>query len=166
MPAPLLARAVLDAQAELLRAADHVPERFQDQGPEGMNSAAWILYHGASVHDSWVQRLIAGGERDATFEPFLAEQSGPPPFVDARAHADRAIQRATDVLSGLTEERLLDRAHTRPGSSYEGWTVGHMLVRCIAHLFVHAADLNVLATLGGKPDLDLPGDMPHTSSHP
>lgn len=36
-------------------------------------------------------------------------------------------------------------------------------MRDLAHLFSHAAELNVIATSAGAGDMGLPGDMPNTS---
>ncbi len=137
MNTPLLARAVLDGQDAIMQAADRVPAEHRDGAPAGLSSGAWLLTHAAETHQVWVGAYVGRRERD----PWLqAHRDGvdAPSFAEAREAAEKAFLEATPILESLNDDELSQTAKTKPGSFLEGATVGQILARAIAHLYVHA----------------------------
>lgn len=76
------------------------------------------------------------------------------------------MARSAEVLGAFQDSRLTQAFEVPSSSWLAGWTVGQLLVRSVAHLYVHSAELNLLVTLGGGEDLYLPRAMTHTASAP
>jgi hypothetical protein len=176
MALPLIARLLLDAQSELARAADAVPEASRDAARDGLNAPGWVIAHAAFFHDVWLNVDAQGRESEACDGWLLAwfrrqrESGAVPaeaPFADARLALGRVIERTTPLLASLSDEAL---ERVPPRIEENGWpagtTVGYLAARSVAHLFAHAAELNVLATASGAPDIGLPGRLAHTRGEP
>lgn len=174
MPHPLIAALLLDAQSELVRAADRIPEPSRETRAHGLNAPGWIVAHAAFFLDAW----LAADARDGTlddcdswlrgwFEQQRAAGAAPAaaPFADARAALDRVLTRTTALTETLTGEEL---ARVPARIEENGWpagtTVGYLVARAAAHLFAHASELNVVATAAGAGDMGLPGSLAHTAA--
>lgn len=177
---PLIVRLLLDAQSELMRAADAVPVDSRDASGGGLNTPGWIVAHAAEQHDAWLN-VDAQGRRDEDGDAWsLAwrerqRESGhvriEAPFEEARAALDRVFAHSTAFVDALTDA---DLEVVPEGLEQNGWpagiangiTVGYLVARSAAHLFVHAAELNLAATASGTPDMGLPGRLEHTRGAP
>ena len=62
MPAPTLVRLLQDAEGELARAADSVPESLRDA--TGFDSAAYVLAHATETHAGWILGSVGGQDED------------------------------------------------------------------------------------------------------
>ena len=172
MPVPLIARLLLDAQSEFLRAADNVPPSARNARASGLNAPGWVVAHAGFFHDVWMN-VDAQGLRKDDCEPWLrawvrrqhAAGHDPidAPFDEARAAVDRAVQRATPFIRSLTETSLEEVPAFEEGAYKPGTTLGYLVARDIAHLFAHASELNIIATAAGGSDAGLPGALPNTS---
>jgi hypothetical protein len=172
MSTPLIARLLLDAQEEFVRATYSVPGGARRGRLEGMNSASWVIAHAAYFHDVWINVVAQGRSAAEACDPWLlawmeAQETGnqnEADFEEARAALQQVVARASPFVRALTDDAL----DVVPDYSDEDGpvqvTVGYLVARDIAHLFSHAAELNVIATSAGAADMGLPGDMPHTSS--
>jgi hypothetical protein len=172
MSSQLIARLLLDAQSEFARAADAVPEASRDSARDGLNAPGWVVAHAAFFHDVWLNVDAQGRDIEACDDWLLAwfrrqEESGDvavhAPFDEARLAFDRVLARTTPVIEALSDDAL----ETIPERIVEsGWppgtTVGYLVARSVAHLFAHAAELNVAATAAGASDIGLPGSLVHT----
>ena len=166
MSASLVVRILLDAMDELARAADHVPAPGRGARLGRLNTPGWILAHVATSFDAWINRYGQGREHDRWcgewFEDQRAQPVGTPanpPFDEARAAFARVAERATPYLDGCDEEELLRVPDYPEGSFLTGGAIEYLLARAVAHLFAHAGELTVIASLVGRPDLGLPGAL-------
>lgn len=166
MAAPLLARFALDAQASFASAAAAVPPSMQNEAPHGLNSAAWLVVHAASTHQLWIASYVGGKDVDRWFDPFRDDPPHVADYSAAMSALDRVLEESRAVLSLLTDADIPRAGAMREESRFAGWTVGQLIARTVAHLYVHAADLNTLAMLGGAEDGGLPGWMPNTRFAP
>lgn len=168
---PLIARLLLDAQEEFVRATYSVPGAARVERFASMNSPSWVIAHSTYFHDIWINAVAQGRSASEACDPWLlawiernetADQYEAD-FDEARAALHRTVERASPFIQGLTDEAL----GLVPDYSDEDGpvkvTVGYLVARDIAHLFSHAAELNVIATSAGAGDIGLPGDMPNTS---
>ncbi len=163
---PLVARVLLDAQDEFARAIEHVPDPGRG-GPIGrLNSAAWIIAHAASTHDAWINRYGQGIDGDAWLADWSARQREQPagtaahaPFGEAREAFARVAERATPYLESCDEAELSQTARAPEGSAWRGRTNEQFVARGVAHLFAHAGELTVVASLLARGDLGLPGRL-------
>jgi hypothetical protein len=171
---PYVVSLLLDAQAEFVRAADAVPAEARDTRIGTMNTAGWIVAHGTFIHDVWMNVdaqskpidacdpwLLAWDRRQraANTDPNMREPIEAP-FDESRAALDRIVGPATAFIELLTDE-ILDLEPTGDGWG-PGTTVGYLVARDVAHLFAHAAELNVIATAAGASDVGLPGRLSAT----
>jgi hypothetical protein len=173
MAGPLIARLLLDAQAEFLRAADAVPVEARNDRTAGLNTPGWVIAHAGFFHDVWIN-VDGQGKAVEECEPWLRawirEQDtsrGTPiaaDFDEARAALDRVVERTTPFLSALTADALDEVPAYEEGAWKPGTTLGHLVARDIAHLFAHASELVVIATAAGGSDIGLPGAMSHTKA--
>lgn len=171
MSTPLIARLLLDAQEEFIRAAYTVPGGARTGQFGRLNSASWVIAHAAYFHDIWVNAIAQGRSAEESCDSWLlvwiqhddAENPLEASFDEARAALQRVVERASAFVRTLTDDNL----NVVPDYSDEDGpvkvTVGYLVARDLAHLFSHAAELNVIATSAGAADLGLPGDMPNTS---
>jgi hypothetical protein len=118
------------------------------------------------VHQLWVGSYIGGRPRDPWLQAFVDDAGQEPKFAEARAALARAFVEAAEILGALTQAELVGRGHIPFLSRWFGWTAGQLLCRSIAHLYIHAADLNTLAVLGGGEDSGLPVRMEHVRGAP
>lgn len=173
MATPLVARLLLDAQAELARAADAVPAPARDLARDGQNAPGWVLAHAAFFLDVWLHVDARGADLEAC-DPWLLgwmrrqEPAGAEAittsFTEARLALERVMERTTRFVAGLGEAELA----AVPGRiEANGWppgtTVGYLVARAVGHLFAHAGELNVAATSAGAADVGLPGRLGHTA---
>lgn len=168
MPDTLLQRLLLDAQDEFRAAVQHVPNPGRG-GPIGsLNPAAWTIAHVAAFHDIWLNGYCQAGARDPwTQEWFAQAYSGPssetaPSFDEAVAAFERVTASTDPWLIEASWDRLLEVAslpETAP-PSWQGLSKAYLVARSIAHIYVHAGDLSVLASLMAAGDLGLPGTLP------
>jgi hypothetical protein len=171
MSQPLVVRLLLDAEHELGRVADAIPEASRDTAGAGLNAPGWIVAHAAAFLDLWLSADAQGQDFDAC-DAWLVDwfrrqeaSAGPieTPFADAREALDRAAERTSSFLAALSDS---DLEQVPPRIEENGWPadtrVGYLVARSAAHLFAHASELNVLATAAGAPDMGLPGRLTHT----
>ena len=166
MVAVLLSRLALDAQDAVLGAARAVPRQYRDDAPARLNSAAWIVTHMAEAHQIFVGAYVGGRDRDAWYDDFRWGEWLAPAFDAAFISLERTLLETTEVLNALTEPDLLRPVKALPTSRFAGLAAGQMIARAIAHLYVHAADLNTLIVLGGGDDLGLPQWQEHVRMGP
>src|SRR5690606_32583795 len=109
MPSPLIVRLLFDAEHELGRAADAIPDASRDSAGPGLNMPAWIVAHAASFLDIWLSADAQGRDFDAC-DAWLVDwfrrqeaSDGPfeTPFADAREALDRAAERTASFLAAL-----------------------------------------------------------------
>lgn len=164
MPAalPLVARLLLDAQDEFLRAVDHIPAPGRG-GPLGrLNAPGWVVAHLASAHDLWINVLVAGRERDPWAAQWYERQSAATlahpldtPLDEARDAFIAIAARATERVQSLDAAALQREVQTPRGVV----TAGYLVARAPGHLLAHAGELAVIGALVTAPDLDLPGAL-------
>ena len=172
MAAPLIARLLLDAQDEFLRAADAVPTSGRNERVGHLNAAGWVVAHAGFFHDVWIN-VDGRGRTVEECEPWLrawirrqdASRGVPVDagFDEARAAVGRVVERATPFIESLTDEALHEVPAFEEGAWGPGTTLGYLVARDIAHLFAHASELVAIATAAGGSDIGLPGRMSHTS---
>lgn len=172
MAGPLIVRLLLDAQAEFLRAADAVPSEGRNDRNAGLNTAGWVVAHAGFFHDVWMN-VDGQGKTVEECEPWLRAwvrkqdtQRGEPietNFDDARGAVDRVVERVTPFLEALSDADLDAVPAYEEGAWGPGTTLGYLVARDVAHLFVHASELVQIATAAGGTDIGLPGRMRNTS---
>lgn len=164
---PVVVRLLRDALHEFGRHIENVPPPGRG-GPVGrLSSAAWTAGHGATSLDKLVSAYCAGGSRDEWCVAFEAQpHSAPVPFEEAQAAFEHVRARTEDYVANLEARDLAEVAPVRPGSFLEGQRVGHLLLRAVAHLFVHAGELSVTSSLLRRADLGLPGNLPSSYHAP
>jgi hypothetical protein len=168
---PLIARLLLDAQGEFLRAADAVPVDARERVTAGLNAPGWVIAHAGFFHDVWIN-VDGQGKSVEECEPWLRAwirhqdaSRGVPieaDYGDARAALERVVERTTPFLGSLTDADLEEVPAFEEGAWRPGTTLGYLVARDIAHLFAHASELVVIATSAAGTDIGLPGAMPHT----
>ena len=89
-----------------------------------------------------------------------------PAFEAAIVSLERTLRETSEVLNALTEPDLVRPVRTLPTSRFVDLSAGQMVARAIAHLYVHAADLNTLVVLGGGDDMGLPRWQEHVRISP
>jgi hypothetical protein len=169
---PLIVRLLLDARTQFAAAADAIPGAARDTTHPGLNAPGWILAHAASFFDVWISVDAQGHEIESCDRWLLdwfrrQKAAGDAPietdFVEARAALDRTIESTTPFLQALTDVRLDHIPNNIVANGWpEGTTAGYLVAHAIAHLFAHAADLNVVAVAGGARDVGLPGRLVST----
>ena len=162
MRAPLVARILLDAQGEFARAAAHVPAAGRGGPPGRLNSAGWIVAHSGDALDGWMNVLGQGLERDhwlAEHGPRYGAPPVDPPFDGARGAYDRVVERSAPYLESCDQGELARVPDYPERSFWRGQQLVHLVARAVAHLFVHAGELTVIASLLGRDDLGLPGAL-------
>ena len=164
----LLSALLLDAIDEFERAAEHVPPPGRGGPIGGLSQAGWTIAHNAVDLDAWINAWAAGGEYDpwtaAWYEQYRASETAGPltDYNEAREAYGRAAARAHPFIESLDERRLNSVPDALDGTRWAGQPVGMLIAHQIAHLFVHAGDLSVLASLLARPDLGLPGRLPRS----
>lgn len=167
---PLVVGLLLDAQSAFGQIAGALSE---DHSPiEALNHPGWVIAHTAFFHDCWMNGDAQGrpkGEWDAWLLDWAERQREagrtvpiPTALDEALSAWRRILPPATEFLSGLTSASLDEVPSYEEGAWAPGTTVGYLVARAIAHLFSHAAELNVIATAQGLPDAGLPGRLSAT----
>lgn len=161
----LLQRLLLDAQDTFRAAIAHVPNPGRGGAIGSLNPSAWTIAHAAAFQDIWLNGYCHAGPRDSWAQAWFEQAySGPaaataPPFADAVDAFDR-ITGATDRwLATVTWDDLRTEV-TLPDTAPAWWggvSHAYLVARSIAHLYVHAGELSVLAALMAAGDLGLPG---------
>ena len=167
----ILPRMLLDAQDELARAVDHVPPPGRGGRVGRLNSAAWIIAHAAAIHDAWINRFAAGLEAEHWLAEWSARQRALPEgqatetvFDEATAALERTCERAAAYLQRCDASELSEVTRAFDGSDWEGRTHGYLVARGVAHLFAHAGELTVIASLLDRGDLGLPGRLTRSTA--
>ena len=168
MAAPLISRLLIDAQTEFARAIEHVPGPARGRAIGRLNTAAWVIAHTTEFLDYWINVDSGGGDRD----PWQAEwgegqevlpegDALPTSYEEAVEAFARVAERATAYLERWGEADLREVVHEFDGSGWEGTTKGYLVARAVAHLFAHAGELSVIASLvlSEDRDLGLPGRL-------
>ncbi|MGE3960837.1 MAG: DinB family protein [Dehalococcoidia bacterium] len=172
MPDMLLQRLFLDAQAEFLKAIDHVPNPGRGGAIGSLNPASWTVAHLAMIQDAWINAFCAGDRTDPWLDEWSASarREGPtdatiPAYQDARAAFERVAEKSAMWVEGWSWEQLEQRATLpdRSPADWQGATRTYLVARAVAHAFVHAGELSVVAALMAADDLGLPGDLARSS---
>ncbi|MCK9487029.1 MAG: hypothetical protein M0R73_10110 [Dehalococcoidia bacterium] len=165
----LLTRLFLDAQDAFLEAVDHVPAPGQG-GPIGaLNAPGWIVAHIASGMDAWIERHAAGQSMEpwaerTQDEMIAAYREGKPqpayPLSEARDAFVRVQERTARWVTEASWEHLQGPADLS-GTPFANVPTSrvYMVARSVAHLYVHAGELSVIASLMAAGDLGLPGAL-------
>ncbi|MCH7962026.1 MAG: DinB family protein [Planctomycetes bacterium] len=168
MAAPLISRLLIDAQTEFARAIEHVPGPARGRAIGRLNTAAWVIAHTTELLDYWINVDSGGGDRDpwqaewGEGQEALPEGDALPTSCDEAAESfARVAERATAYLECWDEADLREVGHEFDGSGWEGTTKGYLVARAVAHLFAHAGELSVIASLvlSEDRDLRLPGRL-------
>ncbi|MDA0270593.1 MAG: DinB family protein [Chloroflexi bacterium] len=167
---PILFRLLLDALDEFEHAINHIPAPGRG-GPLGpLNMSGWVVGHVAQVQDRWLTFASATGAENPWCAEWIRRQRGEVPYGTLVTHLDEATEafrqvraRAQAFLDGLDPAVLVQPANLA-GTHWaaSGATVGYQLARSVAHAYVHAGELTVIASLAGAGDLGLPGDLSRT----
>lgn len=169
----LLTRLFLDAQDEFLGAIDHLPAPGRG-GPIGaLNAPGWIVAHIASGIDAWIERHAAGQPMEPWAERtqqqmIEAFRNGTPqptyPLDEARGAFMRVQERTAQWVTEVSWEHLQGPADLS-GTPFANNPTSriYMVARSVAHLYVHAGELSVMASLMAAGDLGLPGAMPRSA---
>lgn len=163
----LLSRLLLDALDEFEAAIAHLPAPGRG-GPLGpLNASPWVVGHVAAIQDRWLTQCRAPGVPDAWCASWIERQRTEVPYgtlVTPLSEAVEAFERVRDrarafapALDATTLRTPADLAGSSWASS--GATTGYLVARSVAHAFVHAGDLTVMAALAGAGDLGLPGPL-------
>lgn len=173
MPADtLLQRLFLDSQEEFLAAIEHVPNPGRGGSIGRLNPAPWTIAHLASVQGAWLTLFCAQDQPDPWLDAWSDRarhegltEANIPSYADARGAFERVSERNTRWVLARSWEELEQRA-TLPSNAPEDWkrsTCTYLVARAIAHAFVHAGELSVVASLMAAGDLSLPGALPHSN---
>jgi|GEM_PF-2851023 len=167
----LLQRLFLDAQDEFRAAIDHVPNPGRGGSIGGLNPAGWTIMHVAEVQSGWIREFAAAAPPDDELYAWFrsSERQRPedhtPPYDEARANFDRMAEDTAAMVTGWSWEELLQPI-TLPEDAPKAWhgaTRAYLVARSVAHAFVHAGELSLVAALMAADDLSLPGTLPHSS---
>ncbi|MDO9444233.1 MAG: DinB family protein, partial [Dehalococcoidia bacterium] len=159
-----------DALDEFERASAHVPAPGRGSALGPLSTSGWVVGHVAAVQDRWLTFSGADGGPDEWCDTWIARQPTEvaygqlvTPIEEALDTFRRVRKRAFRFLDGLDAARLRVPANLA-GTPYadSGATVGYQVARSVAHAFVHAGDLTVIASLAGAGDLGLPGALSRT----
>jgi hypothetical protein len=168
MAAPLISRLLIDAQTEFARAIAHVPGPARGRAIGRLNTGAWVIAHATDFLDYWINVDSAGGERDPWQAEWGEAQEGlpegdslPTSYNEATEAFGRVAERATVLLEAWDEAALGEVVREFDGSDWEGKTKGYLVARATAHLFAHAGEMSVIASLvlSEDRDLELPGAL-------
>jgi hypothetical protein len=169
MPDTLLTRLFLDAQDEFTRALAHVPAPGRG-GPIGsLNAPGWVAAHVGSTHDAWIHRMAAERPTDEWADAWIARvRSEPdkiyaPPLDEGVEAFARIAERAGAWLQDASWDTLTGEANMT-GTPFPGTRRAYLVARAIAHIYIHAGELSVLASLMGAEDMGLPGMLPRSSA--
>jgi len=172
MPAEtLLQRLFLDAQDEFRAAIEHVPNPGRGGSIGSLNPAGWTVMHMAEVQSGWIREFAAAAPPDDQLYAWFraADRQRPeehtPPYDDARAVFERMAEDTSAMVTGWTWEELLEPATfpTEAPKAWHGVSRAYLVARSIAHAFVHAGELSLIASLMAAGELSLPGALKHTS---
>jgi hypothetical protein len=163
---PRLVRLLWDAYDEVERVASALPNPGRGRAIGRLNAGSWIVVHLAQQQEAYwctgAQRLEPDGwlaEQRAGF----GDEPSVPDFGEATQAFARVRASATPYLRSLRPEDL-DAVAPRSGSRGADQTTGDLLVRSVAHLFVHTGELTAIASLVGAPDLGVPGRLTHSTA--
>ena len=163
MTYPVLVRLLQDAEGELARAADTVPDSLR--GATGFDSAAYVLAHATETHGGWILGSVGGQDEDpwcGRVWRLIEEGKFDESYADSRAALDRVLQRTAQLYASLTDADLERPAQLPADHRWHGAKNEYFVGRAIGHFFAHAADLNGMAVRAGVDDMGLPGRLPHT----
>jgi hypothetical protein len=164
MTTPTLVRLLQDAEGELVRAADSVPDSLRDA--TGFDSAAYVLAHATETHGGWILGSVGGEDEDPWCERvwrLIDQGKFDESYADARAALGRVLERTTQLYSTLTDADLERPGQLPEDHRWHGAKNEYFVGRAIGHFFAHAADLNGMAIRAGTKDIGLPGRLRHTA---
>jgi hypothetical protein len=156
---PQTVRLLLDAIDEFARIVDGVPDPGRGRPLGRLNTPGWTIVHAVGALDGWINGLCAGGESDEWMRSRDPESL--PAFAEAREAIDRVRERATPYLESCDDAELGRTVVEEP--AWWGSKVEHLVTRAVGHLFAHAGDMSVTASLVGSGDLGLPGPLPRSA---
>lgn len=171
MPArTVLSALLIDALDEFERAIAAIPPPGLHRRIGRLNTPAWTVAHIASSFDAWLNVFVQRLPGDPWADDIFVRQRNLPPGAalevaldEARAGFARAATRARPYLESIDATTLAEAA-AMPPSPWTGASGAYLVARSIAHLFAHAGDLTVTASLAGAGDLGLPGRLAATGS--
>lgn len=152
---PLPVRLLLDAEDAILSAVEAIPAPGRETPIGRLNAPGGVLAHVAWTHALWAGQFIGGLPLDAR-----ATQPDDTPYREGIDAFRAAAARVRPPLLALDAGAFREPAYL-DGTQFanQGFTKGYMARRGVAHLFAHAGDLAVTASLVGAPDLSLPGPL-------
>ena len=162
---PRLVRLLWDAWDELERVASAVPTPGRGRSIGRLNAGGWIVAHVAAQQDAYWCAGAQGLEPDAWLtdrEVGFGAEPSVPDHAEALAAFARVRARAIPYLRSLRAADL-DAPAPSPDASGRAPTVGDLLARSVAHVFVHTGELTAIASLVGAPDLGAPGRLTHST---
>lgn len=171
MPAEtLLQRLFLDAQEEFLNAIDHIPNPGRGGAIGSLNPASWTIMHVAAVQSWWIREFCADAEADRELGDWRVAsyqrrpQDHAPTYPEARARFEQVVEDSTARVMSWSWDDLLAPTTLPAGAParWRGTSRAYMVARSIAHAYVHAGDLSVVASLMAAGDLGLPGALRHS----
>ncbi len=168
MPArTLLGALVLDAFDEFERAIDALPAPGRHRRLGRLNAPAWAIGHLAAGCDAWLNvfcRQLSADDwcADLTGRQRAAEPGTAVPVdLDEACTAFRRLaERSRPYLESAGPVELAQPAD--PGPRWPVVPAAYLVARTAAHVFVHAGELTVVASLVGAGDLGLPGALTRT----
>lgn len=167
----LLQRLFLDAQDEFRAAIDHVPNPGRGGSIGGLNPAGWTVMHVAAVQSWWIRDFCTDTEPERDLAAWRVNsyrrdpQDHTPPYKDARAVFERVSEETSAMVTGWSWDELLQPAPLPPEAPkpWHGVSRAYLVARSVAHAFVHAGELSLVAALMAADDLSLPGALPRSS---
>ncbi len=156
---PQITRFLLDALDEFARVVDGIPKPGRGRPLGRLNPPGRTIAHAIGAFDAWINGLGAGGERDEWMRSRDADTV--PSFDEAREAIERIRERATPYLEGCDEAELARTIVDEP--QWWGSRLEHLVARAAGHLFAHAGEMTVTASLVGAGDLFLPGQLTRSS---
>lgn len=164
---PLIAALLLDARDEFQRILQQIPPSGRNAATGPLNKPAWTIAHCISALDAWFTDIAQGRPEDV--EPFVQDfrprqaEAGSTPLEISLDEVIHVAHRVFDRVSAYLETAdatELERQVFMPGRFDDmHLTVGWLVGRSVAHLFAHAGDLSVIASLHGAEDAGLPGAL-------
>lgn len=164
-PRPLATRLMLDALTEFRRAVDALPAPGRGGAIGRLNAGSVTVLH-VTLHTTYLGTFATGDAPDPWVLEQAANEAPTLRFDEVVSAFERAAARLTPVLASVSPEDLSRVAIPEPMEGLPahlvGSTLGYLIARTAAHVFVHAGELSALASLVGAPDLGLPGNMAAT----
>ena len=168
MPArTVLGGLLIGSLDEFGRVIDAIPAPGRQRRLGRLNAPAWTIAHTARSVDSWVNVCVQRLAPEPMTDDVYRRQRVQPPGIavdvdfDAARDAYGVVVATARGYVELADAAVLAReASLPPGSPWTGAPAAYLVARAIAHVYAHAGELAVAASLVGAPDLALPGALP------